>query len=244
MVESRLAPMVARLKLGSIGELVTKLRAPLANGLQAQVVEAMVTTETSFFRDLAPFETLRKVVIPELMRNRAEERRLYIWCAASSSGQEPYSLAMMLREHFPELLNWKLTLLATDISRDILARAREGKYLQIEVNRGLPATLLVKYFQQQGTMWQLNPTIRGMVEFREMNLAQPWPVLPRMDLVLLRNVMIYFENDTKKEILGRVARLLRPDGYLILGGAETTLHLDDSYRRVEHLKSGFYQLGR
>ncbi len=242
LVETRLAPVVRQLELGSIADLVARLRAQPYNGLPDRIVEALVTTEASFFRDLHPFETLRKTVLPELMNRRRAERRLAIWCAASSTGQEPYSLALLFREHFPELLGWELTLIASDISREVLGRAREGRYNQIEVNRGLPATLLVKYFQQSGTHWQLREDVRNMVQFREINLAQAWPVLPRMDLVLVRNVMIYFEVETKKAILGKVARLLRPDGYLILGGAETTFNLDDSYRRVEQLKSGFYQL--
>ena len=201
-----------------------------------------MTTETSFFRDQHPFEALRKVVLADLIGRRRDGCRLHIWCAASSTGQEPYSLALLLREHFPELDGWKVFLLASDLSQAVLARAREGRYKQIEVNRGLPAALLVKYFEQHGTDWQLKPAIRAMVDFQEINLAQPWPALPRMDLVLLRNVMIYFDVATKKTILGRLARLLRPDGYLLLGGAETTFNLDDSFRRVEPLKSGFYQL--
>jgi chemotaxis protein methyltransferase CheR len=244
LVEARLAPLVRQLNLGSISELVRQLRTRPANGLLVQVVEAMVTTETSFFRDVHPFETLRKTVLPELIRLRQEERRLNVWCAACSSGQEPYSLALLLREHFPELARWNVQLLATDLSREMLARAREGRYNQIEANRGLPAHLLVKYFQQHGLSWQLREDVRAAVEFRELNLAKPWPLLPRMDLVFLRNVMIYFEVETKKAILGRLSRVLRPDGYLVLGGAETTFNLDDSYRRVEALKGGFYQLVR
>ncbi len=242
LVESRLTPIVRALNLASISDLVTQLRGPSAGGLMPRVVEAMVTTETSFFRDHHPFEALRKFVIPELIEKRRTQRRLAIWCAASSTGQEPYSLAMLIREHFPELLNWDLTLLATDLSRDVLARAREGRYTQLDVNRGLPASLLVKYFEQHGTTWQLKPGIRDLVKFQEMNLASPWPFLPRLDLVLMRNVMIYFEVPMKKTILGRVGRLLAPDGYLLLGGAETTLNLDDSFRRVDHLKTGFYQI--
>jgi chemotaxis protein methyltransferase CheR len=242
LVEARLAPLVRQLKLQSVGELIAELRRQPGNGLCRQVVEAMVTTETSFFRDHHPFEALRKVVVPDLIGRRRDERRLHIWCAASSSGQEPYSLALLIREHFPELGGWKVSLLASDVSREVLSRAREGRFNQIEVNRGLPAALLVKYFEQHGTGWQLKPAIRGMVDFQEINLAHPWPALPRMDLVLIRNVMIYFDVKTKKAILGRLARLLRPDGYLLLGGAETTFNIDGSYRRVESLKSGFYQL--
>jgi chemotaxis protein methyltransferase CheR len=241
LVENRLAPLLEELRLNSMSDLVDRLRFQPLDGLHTRVVEAMVTTETSFFRDHKPFETLRKTVIPELMRLRRDERRLNIWCAASSTGQEPYSLALLLREHFPELATWNVSLMASDISREVLARAREGCYNQIEVNRGLPAALLVKYFQQNGSTWQLRADVRAAVEFREINLAQPWPPLPRMDLVLIRNVMIYFDVATKKAILGRLARLLRPDGYLILGGSETTFSIDPSYRPVEHLKGGFYQ---
>jgi chemotaxis protein methyltransferase CheR len=242
LVESRLAPIVRELNLASISELVARLRGPSANGLHVRVIEAMVTTETLFFRDHHPFETMRSVVIPELIRKRRAQRSLSIWCAASSTGQEPYSVALLLREHFPELLTWDLKILATDLSRDVLARAKKGCYNQIEVNRGMPAALLVKYFEQHGTQWQLKAAIRDMVEFQEMNLAAPWPFMPLQDLVVLRNVMIYFESVTKKKILGRVSKVLRPDGYLLLGGAETTLNLDDSFRRAEHLKTGFYQL--
>jgi chemotaxis protein methyltransferase CheR len=242
LVETRLAPIVRKLELGSIADLAARLRRPDSNGLIRQIVEALVTNETLFFRDVHPFESLRKTVIPDLIRRRGSERALSIWCCASSTGQEPYSLALLLREHFPLLQTWKVSLLATDLSRDALARASDGKYSQIEVNRGLPAPLLVKYFQQQGTHWQLKEEIRRLVEFRELNLSQPWPFLPRMDLILNRNVMIYFDVATKKSILSRIARILRPDGYLLLGGSETTFNLEDSFRRVEDLKAGFYQL--
>ncbi len=242
LVETRLAPLMRQLNLNSIGDLIAQLRSQPGNGLYRQIVEALVITESSFFRDHHPFESLRKVVIPDLINRRRDERRLHIWCAASSTGQEPYSLGLLFREHFPELAGWKISLLASDISLQVLERARAGRYNQIEVNRGLPAALLVKYFDQHGTDWQLKPAIRSMVDFQELNLAQAWPALPRMDLVLVRNVMIYFDVETKKAILGRLARVLRPDGYLLLGGAETTFNLSDSYRRVEPLKSGFYQL--
>jgi chemotaxis protein methyltransferase CheR len=242
LVKSRLAPLLHELKLGSIGDLVVLLRAPLSYSLQQQVVEAMVTTETTFFRDLHPFEALRKSVIPDLIRKRASERGLNIWCAACSTGQEPYSLALLLREHFPELLNWKIKILATDLSRMVLERAREGRYSQMEVNRGLPAALLVKHFRQHGSSWQIHDETRRMVDFQELNLVRAWPPLPRMDLVFLRNVMIYFDVETKKAILGQMAGVLQKDGYLLLGGAETTFNLDDAYQRLEQCKTGFYQL--
>jgi chemotaxis protein methyltransferase CheR len=242
LVEARLAPLVKQLNLASLEELIDRLRSGAINELHSKVVEAMVTTETSFFRDVVPFESLRKVVIPNLVERRRQERRLNVWCAACSSGQEPYSVALILREHFPQLKEWKVTLLTSDISRDMLARAREGKYNQFEANRGLPAALLVKYFQQHGTSWQISEEIRRMVEFEEINLARPWPPLPRMDLILLRNVMIYFDVETKKTILRKVAQVLKPDGYLLLGSSETTFNLVESFQRVDQIKSGFYQL--
>lgn len=242
LVESRLAPVVRDLKLGSISELVSQLRGSSAAALTPRVVEAMVTTETSFFRDHHPFEALRKFVIPDLIERRRAHRSLTVWCAASSTGQEPYSLAILIREHFPELVGWDLELLATDLSRDVLERARAGRYSQLEVNRGMPAALLLKYFEQNGTTWQLKPGTRDLVHFQELNLASPWPMLPRLDLILMRNVMIYFDVATKRSILARVRKVLSPDGFLLLGGAETTLNLDDSFRRVDHLKTGFYQI--
>ncbi|HJZ54259.1 MAG TPA: protein-glutamate O-methyltransferase CheR [Gemmataceae bacterium] len=242
LVDARLTPVARKCDLRSVSELVGRLRAGPDDGLAARVVEAMATTETSFFRDLHPFETLRTTVLPELIRRRLNERRLNVWFAACSTGQEPYSFALLVREHLPELTGWRLDLLATDLSAEVLDRARVGRYSQIEVNRGLPAALLVKYFRQHGGTWELSEDVRRMVEFRELNLTRPWPLLPRADLIFLRNVMIYFDTETKKSILGRVARVLRPDGYLLLGGAESTLNLNDSLRRVEHLKGGFHQL--
>ena len=162
LVEARLGPLLRQMNLNSIGDLIAQLRLQSGNGLHRHIVEAMVTTESSFFRDHHPFEGLRKVVFPDLIKRRSSERRLNIWCAASSVGQEPYSVALLIREHFPELLGWKVSILATDLSRPILERAREGRFSQIEVNRGLPAFLLVKYFEQHGTEWQLKPTIRAM----------------------------------------------------------------------------------
>lgn len=242
LVETRLAPIVRQHQLGSITEIVGRLRAGTDAALLVQVIEAMVTTETSFFRDVTPFEGLRLGVLPDLIARRASERRLNIWCAASSTGQEPYSLAMLIRESFPQLAGWVVNILATDLSTEVLSRAREGRYNQLEVNRGLPAKLLVKYFRQQGGMWELAEEVRRAVHFRELNLTRAWPAMPRMDLVMMRNVMIYFDVETKTTILGRVARLLQPDGYLLLGSAETTFNLNDSFRRVEHRNAGFYQL--
>lgn len=241
LVESRLGPLAARLQLGSVSDLVGRLRTGRDAALGARVVEAMVTTETLFFRDVLPFDTLRKTVIPELMRRREAERRLDVWCAACSTGQEPYSVAILLREHFPALATWRVNILATDLSAEVLGRAREGRYSQLEVNRGLPAALLLKHFRQHAGVWELADDVKRTVEFRELNLVRDWPPMPRFDLIFLRNVMIYFDVDTKKAILGRVSRVLRPDGYLLLGAAESTINLDDTFRRAEELKGGFYQ---
>jgi chemotaxis protein methyltransferase CheR len=240
LVDSRLLPVARKHGLTSIPEYVQLLREKPY--LADEVVEAMVTTETSFFRDGFPFETLRKTVLPELMAARKTERKLAIWCAASSSGQEPYTLAIVLREYFPELANWQVEFLVTDISQEMLRRTREGRYSQIEVNRGLPAMLLMKYFVQDGAIWQARDDLRAMLTLKPLNLAASWPYLTPCDLIFLRNVMIYFDVPTKKSILNRIPKVLRPDGYLVLGGAETTFNLDDSFERAEELKSGYFRL--
>lgn len=242
LVLARLSPLLGRHRLDNIDELIERLRRHGSLTLRTDVVEAMVTTETSFFRDIHPFETLRRTLLPELITKRRAQRQLNFWCAASSSGQEPYSLAILLHESFPELDGWRLNFLATDISQEMLQRSRAGRYSQVEVNRGMPTSLLLKWFRQEGAYWQIDDRIRNRVTFSPLNLTQPWPAMPSWDLVFLRNVMIYFNNDIKKAILGRVARVLCHDGYLLLGGAETTLNLNDSFQRLETLKGGFYQL--
>ncbi len=242
LADTRLQAVARREGIESVEALVARLRTAAAGPLAQKVVEAMTTNETSFFRDVQPFEMLKQVVVPELMKRRAAERRLRIWCAASSTGQEPYSLAMLLREHFPALGGWDLRIVASDLSTDVLEKAKQGRYSQLEVNRGLPASLLVKYFQRQGTEWQLKDDVRRLIEFRQLNLIEPWPALPPCDVVLIRNVLIYFDVETKRQILGKARRVLRPDGYLFLGGAETTINLDDSFQRVEFQRAGCYQL--
>lgn len=242
LLRSRLAPIMERHKIGSLEHLMLRLQNQNRDPLVSEVVEAMVTTETSFFRDFHPFETLRTTILPKLIEARRDQRQLNIWCAASSSGQEPYSIAILLREYFPELESWRINFLATDISREMLTRCREGRYSQFEVNRGLPTPLLLKWFHQQGAYWLLDERIRNMVSFSQINLPLAWPSMPMWDLVFMRNVMIYFETEAKKSILTRVARSLARDGYLILGGAETTFSLYDGLVRVENLKSGYYHL--
>lgn len=241
LVESRLGQLARQQGIESISVLVEQLRRPNAAELESQVVEAMTTNETSFYRDIHPFEALRTTVLPELIKRRSSERILNIWSAACSTGQEPYTIAMLIKEHFPEIAGWTVRILATDLSTEVLDKAREGRYAQIEVNRGLPAPLLVKYFDRAGMGWQVKPDLKRMVDFRPMNLITPWPSLARMDLVFLRNVLIYFDVDTKRQILGRVAQHLRPDGYLFLGAAETTVNVHDGFERVQIEKAGCYR---
>jgi chemotaxis protein methyltransferase CheR len=244
LVESRLSAVARAEGFASIEHLVVELRRTQANGLHRKVIEAMTTNETAFFRDLHPFEALRAQLIPELMQRRGAQRQLTIWCAACSSGQEPYTIAMLLREYFPALGGWRVRILGTDLSREVLDRAKAARYSQAEVNRGLPAAFLVKYFRKQGVEWQVVDDIRRIVEFGELNLNEVWSGVPPCDLVFMRNVLIYFDVETKKTILAKLRRVLRPDGYLFLGGAETTMNLDDAYQRVVFAKNGgCYRLG-
>ena len=232
LVQSRLEPLAKSEGLTSLTELVQKLRAAPYGALHKKVVEAMTTNETSFFRDLTPFQVLRDQLLPEIIARKSTSKRLNMWCGASSSGQEPYSVMFTIFEHFPELKNWVIQFIATDISEEMLAKCREGKYSQLEVNRGLPAALLTKYFVKKGMGWQVQEDLRRQIDFKPMNLAGPWLPFPTMDIVFLRNVMIYFDTETKKHILGNIRKFMDPNGYLFLGGSETTINLDDQYERV------------
>jgi len=242
LVESRLLPLAQREDFESVEALVACVRATPFGPLHEKVVDAMTSNETSFFRDLHPFEALRTAILPELIRRRDGVRKLQLWCGASSSGQEPYTIAMVLREHFPQLRGWTVALLATDLSEEMLARARKGRFSQLEVNRGLPAPLLVKYFTRQGAEWQIKDELREMVEFRALNLVKPWPSLPPLDVVFLRNVITYFDLETRRQVLGHIRRQLQPDGSLFLGAAETTLNTDDAFVRVAVARSWAYRL--
>ena len=242
LAESRLLPLARREGFDSIGSMVARLGGQKFDGLQRKVVEAMTTNETSFFRDFHPFEALRKSILPELMTERASSKELNFWSAACSSGQEPYSLAILLQEYFPTLADWRVKIIATELSAEMLARAREGRYSQQEVNRGLPASLLVKHFRQHGRDWQIAEYLRRRVEFQIINLAEAWPLLSPMDVVLLRNVLIYFSVETKKRILSKIRQLLKPDGFLFLGGAETTFNLDEAFERVQFDRTICYRV--
>ena len=241
LVEARLSSLARKLGLASITDIVTKLKQRDIR-IERDVVDAMTTNETSFFRDITPFEALKKSIFPELIARRSMDKRLNIWCAASSTGQEPYTIAMLLAENFPQIKNWDLTFIASDLSRDVLNRARAGRFSQLEVNRGLPAMMLVKYFKKQGIEWEISPDLRAMIDFREVNLLEEWPSMPPLDLVFIRNVLIYFNPKTKREILERIRLRIHPDGFLFLGVAETTMNVDERFIRGQHERSGCYQI--
>ena len=244
LVESRLTPLAFQEGMESAQKLLEHLRQEPANGLHRKVLDAMTNNETIFFRDAIPFQALSKAILPELLGKRAAERKLSFWSAAASSGQEAYSLAMLVCEDFAGLPGWAVSILGTDISAAILDRARRGRYSQLEVNRGLPAKCLAKYFVREGLEWQICGGLRQRVEFREMNLAESWPELPHFDVIFLRNVLIYFSVEKKKEILRKVRSVLREDGLLFLGTAETTLNLDDAFQRVPWENTSFYRIRR
>lgn len=243
LVEARLYALMQEEGFRSVSALLGALQMDERRSpLHRRAVEAMLNGETSFFRDHYPFEALRNAIVPELMAARASARSLTVWCAATASGQEAYSVAMLLLEQMPSLRDWSVRILATDISEATLQRAREGVYRQIEVNRGLPAPYLVKYFDRVGEEWRVKERVRGMVEFSQMNLIEPWPSFSRPDVILLRNVLLYFSSEARKSILQNVVRTLRPDGYLFLGGGETMLALDRTFEPVRIGKAVCYRI--
>ena len=233
LIEARLAPLAKQHGFATVTDFVIAVRTRRQREWETLLVEAMTTNETSFFRDVHPFEALKTTILGELRKRSAAAHTINIWSAASSTGQELYSVAMLLHEHFPDLATWKVQLLGTDLSEEVLRRAREARFTQLEVNRGLPAPLLAKYFQRDGMFWQLRPELRSMSTFRKMNLIETWPAMPLMDVVFLRNVLIYFSTDMKRRILQKVRRIMAPQGALFLGAAETTMNLDSSFERVQ-----------
>jgi chemotaxis protein methyltransferase CheR len=229
LIESRLVPLARKAGLPGIPELVVKLKGG-GEALTAEVVEAMTTNETFFFRDKVPFDHLKQTILPEVLAARASRRSLRIWCAASSTGQEPYSIAMCLKEISSQIAGWRVEILATDLSQGVLEKSRAGIFSQFEVQRGLPIQMLVKHFTQTGELWQLNADIRGMVQHRQLNLLQDFTHLGMFDVIFCRNVLIYFDQETKANIFGRLARMVEPDGYLLLGAAETVVGLTDAFK--------------
>jgi chemotaxis protein methyltransferase CheR len=239
LVESRLLPLARKAGLGGIPELVAKMKSG-AQALTTEVVEAMTTNETFFFRDRVPFDHLADTILPAMLQARASHRSLRIWSAASSTGQEPYSIAMCLKENGSALAAWRIEILGTDLSQEVLEKSRAGIYSQFEVQRGLPIQLLVKYFTQTGELWQISPEIRGMVQHRQLNLLQDFSHLGKFDVIFCRNVLIYFDQDTKINIFERLAKSLEPDGMLMLGAAESVVGITDRFRPYPD-KRGLYQ---
>ena len=229
LIESRLLPLSRKAGLPGIGELVQKMKGGSASTIN-QVVEAMTTNETFFFRDKVPFDHFRDSIMPEILKARVGRKSVRIWCAAGSTGQEPYSLAMCLKEMSAAMTGWRVEIIATDLSQEVLEKSRVGIYSQFEVQRGLPIQLLVKYFKQSGEFWQINPDIRAMVQHRQLNLLQDFSQLGVFDVIFCRNVLIYFDQDTKINIFNRLARTTEPDGFLVLGAAETVVGLTEVFK--------------
>ncbi len=241
LVVARLLPIVRQRAIPSLDTLVDRIRKTGDKALEKDVLNAMMTHETSFFRDKGPYETLRQLVT-EMIPKRSAHRQLVIWSAACSTGQEPYSIAMLLNEHFPDLVaSWWIRIIATDISEPVLARAREGVFSELETNRGLPAELLKKYFRPLQGKWSIVQECRRLVEFRCLNLNGPWPALPPCDVIFLRNVMLYFDVPTRAALVTKMRRVLKPDGALFLGGAETMIGIDTGYDRLAGAGCSYYR---
>ena len=240
LLESRLLPVARRYGAKSLEEFIDSVRRQADQERLRIITEAMTTNETLFFRDTKPFEQLKRVVLPALLEARAAQRAIRIWCAASSSGQEPYSLAMTIKEEGPKLAGWRFEVLATDLSQEMVDRARAGTYSQFEVQRGLPIQLLMKYFRQIDERWQIDDAIRSMVQYRVFNLLDDPRSLGTFDIVFCRNVLIYFDQPTKAQVLERIAKLMPRDGVLYLGGAETVLGITDRFEPMPN-ERGLYR---
>jgi chemotaxis protein methyltransferase CheR len=240
LLEARLIPLAQSSGMSDVSELVANLRKKRDPKLSAAVTEAMTTNETSFFRDKTPFEDLKQNILPALIEARKTTQRLRFWCAAASTGQEPYTILMTIREHFPQLANWRIEFIATDLCRAALDRAKAATYTQFEVQRGLPIQYLMKYFDQQPSGWQVKKELRDAVNYQQLNLLEDFSRLGQFDVIFCRNVLIYFQQETKKDILDRQARMLRNDGYLLLGSAETVLGISDSFKRAGAGRSSVY----
>ena len=233
LLESRLMPVARKRSMKDLEELVSVLKTRKEQALINAVVEAMTTNESFFFRDTKPFDLFRGEVLPKLIEARKAQKSFRIWCAAASSGQEPYSLAMILKEEAAKLAGWRYEIVGTDISTEVLEKAKAGLYSQFEVQRGLPINLLVKYFKKRDDMWQIDAALRAMVQYKELNLLGEFRGLGKFDVVFCRNVLIYFDQPTKAGVLQKVAALMPPDGSLFLGGAETVLGISDKFKPVQ-----------
>jgi chemotaxis protein methyltransferase CheR len=241
LIESRLLPLARKAGLPGISELVQKMKGG-STEIITQVIEAMTTNETFFFRDKVPFDHFRDAIMPEILQTRARRRSVRIWCAAGSTGQEPYSLAMCLKEMSAALTGWRVEILATDLSLEVIEKSKAGLYSQFEVQRGLPIQMLVKYFKQTGEFWQINADIRAMIQHRQLNLLHDFSQLGVFDVIFCRNVLIYFDQDTKIDVFRRLARATETDGFLALGAAETVVGLTDAFKPFPE-RRGLYRPG-
>lgn len=233
LLESRLTPIAHRRGLETLDDLVNEVRLKRKEDLLTEITEAMTTNESFFFRDNKPFDLFKDSVMPQLLQSRQSKRRLRIWCAAASTGQEPYSLAIILKEMEAKLPGWNIEIIGTDISQEVLDKAKVGLFSQFEVQRGLPIQLLIKYFNQVGDMWQISDEIKNMVSYRRFNLLDPFTLLGSFDVIFCRNVLIYFDQPTKTEVLERMRKLIPDDGTLFLGAAETVLGITDKFKPVQ-----------
>lgn len=230
LLESRLTPLARKMGLGGLDELINSMRSRPDQQVLRAVTNAMTTNETFFFRDSTPFDHFKNVVMPGIKIRRQTERHMRIWCAAASTGQEPYSLSMLLKDSGPSFSGWNIDILGTDLSPDVLDKARAGRYSQFEVQRGLPIQLLVKYFDQDGDYWDISAEIKRMVQYKEFNLLDNFVGMGRFDIVFCRNVLIYFDQPTKTKVLEKIHALMPRDGYLFLGAAETVLGITDAFK--------------
>ena len=242
LLESRLTPIARKRGLKSLEDLLAALPSG-GEDLQREVTEAMTTNESFFFRDIKPFDQFKSLVLPKLIEGRASRRSFRIWSAACSSGQEAYSLAMIIKEEGAKLAGWKIEIVGTDISHEMLEKARAGVYSQFEVQRGLPVQMMVKYFKKNNESWQIDPAIRSMVQYREFNLLHDLKSLGQFDVVFCRNVLIYFDQPTKGKVLDGISRIMPDDGLLYLGGAETVLGISDRFKPVPEQR-GIYAISR
>ena len=240
LVETRLMPVARRHGFGTIDEIISRLRTSGGNDFAVEITEAMTTNESLFFRDGTPFTIFSEKILPELIKRRADKKKFRIWCAACSSGQEPYSLSMLISDRKKDITGWAPEIFATDISHDILDRAKKGSFTQLETQRGLPIQRLVDHFVQDGEYWKLNKDIIDLVKFEYFNLLDSVDVLGRFDVVFCRNVLIYFDIETKKQVLDKISSVLAPDGVILLGGSESVFGISDSFAPIEGVR-GIYR---
>ena len=241
LMASRLNPVARRHDFKGFDELAKAVHLHRDEGLLRDITDAMTTNESFFFRDAAPFDHFRDMILPHMLEHRSSQRSFRVWCAACSSGQEPYSLAMILKENEAHFAGWNIEILATDLSRAILFKAVEGAYSQFEVQRGLPIRLLIKYFKKDDDRWRIDESIRRMVTYRSFNLLDDPSSIGQCDVVFCRNVLNDFDLPTKSAVLDRIAGIMPPDGFLCLGGAETVLGVTNRFRVMPGLR-GVYGL--